>query len=155
MTCMPSLLYCEISQRISLVKINIIWKNSYAYKFTYHISYINKWANSTLFNHCGLVTSYGDIDLDQQCFRLWIVAWRHQPITWTNVDLSPVRSGGIHLRAILQEIPQPPVTEICMQITYLKCCSNLPGANELSLSYYCSHIFIFCQISGRCSRGCI
>ena len=36
-----------------------------------------------------------------------LVAWRHQGITLTNVDLSLVRSIGIHLRAILQEIHQP------------------------------------------------
>ena len=55
----------------------------------------------------------------------------HQAITWTNVDLSSARSSGIHLRAILQEIPQPSVTEISMKITYLKFCSNIPGTNEL------------------------
>ena len=73
--------------------------------------------------HWGLVTPYSDINLG---------AWRHQTITWTNVDLSSVSSSGIHLRVILQEIPQPSVTEISMKITYLKFCSNLPGANELS-----------------------
>ena len=36
------------------------------------------------------------------------------------------------LRAILQEMPQPSVTEISLKITYLKFCSNLPGANELT-----------------------
>ena len=59
------------------------------------------------------------------------LALRHQAITWTNVDLSPARCSGIHLSAILQEIPQPSVTEISSKITYLKLCSNLPGANEL------------------------
>ena len=48
-----------------------------------------------------------------------------------NVDLSSVRSSGIRLRAILQEISQPSVTEFSLKITYLKFCSNLPGANEL------------------------
>ena len=43
-----------------------------------------------------------------------------------------LRSSGIHLRAILQEIPQPSVTEMSLKITYLKFCSNLPGANELN-----------------------
>ena len=40
--------------------------------------------------------------------------------------------SGIHLRAILQEIPEPSVTEISLKITYLKYCSNLLGANELT-----------------------
>ena len=44
-------------------------------------------------------------------------------------------SSGIHLRAILLEIPQPLVTETSLKITYLKFCSNLPGANELNSSY--------------------
>ena len=42
-------------------------------------------------------------------------------------------SSGIHLVAILQEIPQLSVTEIGWKITYLKFCSNLSGANELKL----------------------
>ena len=46
------------------------------------------------------ITVYGDIDLGQHRLRLWLVAWRHQAITWTNVDLSSVRSSGIHLRTI-------------------------------------------------------
>ena len=59
--------------------------------------------------HWGLVTSYGDI------------AWRHQAITWTNVDLSSVRSSYIHLMAISQEIQQSSMTKINMKITHLKC----------------------------------
>ena len=45
-----------------------------------------------------------------------------------------MRSGGIHLRAILQEIPQPSVTEVSLKITNLRFCSNLPGpgANEVT-----------------------
>ena len=77
----------------------------------------------TILTHCGLVTPYGDINPGQN--------W--QAITWTNVDLSSGRSSGIHLRAILQELHQPPVTEISLKITYSKFCSNLPGANELNM----------------------
>ena len=46
--------------------------------------------------HWGLVMPFGDLDLGQHWFRWWLVA----VITWTNVDLSSVRSSGIHLRAI-------------------------------------------------------
>ena len=59
-------------------------------------------------------------------------------ITWTNVELSSVRSSGIHLSAILQEMPQPSVTEISLKIIYLKFHSNLPGASELN-SLWPSH----------------
>ena len=63
------------------------------------------------------MTPYGNINLDQRWLRQWLVAWRHQAITWTNVDLSSVRSSGVHLSAILQEMPQPSVTEISLIIT--------------------------------------
>ena len=52
-------------------------------------------ANERL-THWGIVTLYGDMDLGQY--------W-HQAITWTNVDLPPVKSNNIHLRAISQKIP--------------------------------------------------
>ena len=56
---------------------------------------------------------------------------RRQAITWTNVDFASVRSSHIHLWAISQEIPQPPVTKISLEIIYLQVNSNLPGVNEL------------------------
>ena len=52
---------------------------------------------------------------------------RHQAITWTNVDLSLVRSSGIHLRAISWDIPQPPFAKVSLKITDLKLIWNLPG----------------------------
>ena len=57
------------------------------------------------------MTPYGDIDPRQHWFRQWLDAWRHQAIAWTNVDLSSVKSGVIHLRASSPEIPQPPITK--------------------------------------------
>ena len=61
--------------------------------------------------HCGLVTPYGDTDLGQHWLRKWLVAWRHQAITWTSVDLSSVRSSDIQLRAIKQEIVHPSIAK--------------------------------------------
>ena len=87
------------------------------------------WSHLT---HWGQVMPYGDRDLGHHWLREWLVAWRHQPITWTSVDLSSVRSSDIHLRAISQEIPEPPITEFIWKIKYLKCHLNFPGANELS-----------------------
>ena len=43
------------------------------------------------------VFSCGDIDLGQHWPRQWPVAWRHQAITWTIVDLPLIRSSDIHL----------------------------------------------------------
>ena len=81
--------------------------------------------------HWGLVTPFGNIDLGQHWLRQWLVAWRDQAITWTNVDLSSVGSSGIHLREISSEMPQPPFTKVSLKITNLKLIWNLPGANEL------------------------
>ena len=82
--------------------------------------------------HWGLVTPYGVEDLDQHWFRQWLVAWRHQAITWTNVDLSPVRSCGIHLRTLSWEDLQIPISKARLKSTFLKSDYNLPGANELT-----------------------
>ena len=62
--------------------------------------------------------------------QVWLVAWRHQAITRTNVDLSSVRFCGVHVRTISQEIPQPSITKISLKSTYLKFHSNFSGANE-------------------------
>ena len=82
--------------------------------------------------HCGPVMPYGDRDLGQHWLRWWLVAWRHQAITWTNVDWSSVKSSDIHIRAISQEMPQSSITKICLKITNLKFHWNFPGANELT-----------------------
>ena len=81
--------------------------------------------------HWGLVTPYGDRDMDQHWLRQWLVAWQHQAITWTNIDLSSVRSSNILLGIISHKIPQPLIIEISLKITCLNFYSNLPGANEL------------------------
>ena len=85
----------------------------------YHSLRLSK-TTCTLF-HCGLVTPYGDVDMGQRWNGQWSVAWQHQAMTWTNVDLSSVRSTNIHLRVISHDIPQQSVTKII----YLKFHSNL------------------------------
>ena len=54
--------------------------------------------------HRGLVIPNGNTDLGQRWIRQWLAAWRHQAITWTNVDLSSMEFCGIRLRSISQEI---------------------------------------------------
>ena len=75
---------------------------------------------------------YGGRDLGQHWFRLWLVVWWHQVITWTNVDLS-LRSCDVHLRAISLEMSQPSTSKISLKIIFLRFYWNLPGANELTL----------------------
>ena len=57
---------------------------------------------SVSWTHCGPVMPYGDTDLGRQSLRYWLVAWRHQAITWNSVDLSSNVICGIQLRAISQ-----------------------------------------------------
>ena len=95
--------------------------------------------------HCGLMMPYGDKNLGQHWLRWWLVAWRHQVITWTNVDWSSVKSSDIHIRAISHEMPQSSITKICLKITCLKFHSNFPGANELSKT---------CSSPGQHHIGC-
>ena len=70
-----------------------------------------------------------------------IMTWRHQAITWNNVDWSSRKSGDSHIRAISQEMPQPSITKICLKTTCLKLHSNFPGVNELTCSPSQLHIF--------------
>ena len=80
----------------------------------------------------GLVMPYSVGDLCQHWFRQRLVAWRHQAITWTNVDWSLVKYSDLNIRALSQEMPQQSVIKIHLKITYLKFHSNFPGANELT-----------------------
>ena len=49
--------------------------------------------------------------------QVMVVAWRHQAITWTNVDWSSVKSSDIHIRTISQEMPEPSITKVRLKIT--------------------------------------
>ena len=40
-----------------------------------------------LITQCGILMPYGNINLVQHWFRVWLVAWRPQAITSTNIDL--------------------------------------------------------------------
>ena len=84
--------------------------------------------------HCGLVTPYGDMELGQHWLRQWLVAWRHQAITWTNVDSSSVRCHGIHLRALSLDDVKIPINKTRLKIAVLKWHPGLPGANELMVA---------------------
>ena len=57
-----------------------------------HLKMSGKWRPFCLglkvLTHWGLVTPYGDRDLGQHWVRQWLVAWWHQAVTRTNVDLS-------------------------------------------------------------------
>ena len=107
--------------------------------------------------HCGPLTPYGGRDLGQRWLRWCLVAWRHQAITWTNVDLSSLRSRAVHLRANSLEISQLSVTKTSLKIIFLRFYWNLPGTNELKIWYQGSNRspgrhgdmpFLLCMASG-------
>ena len=43
-------------------------------------------------------------DLGQHWFRYWLAVWRHQAITWTNVDLLSIEPSETIFSQILIEI---------------------------------------------------
>ena len=69
------------------------------------------------------------------CHQVNIGAIRQQAITWTNVDLSSVRSCGIHLRVISQWMSKPLFCITCLKIMILKLLPHLPGASEFMIPY--------------------
>ena len=76
---------------------------------------------------------YGNIHLGQHWLRQWFVAWRHETITRTNVDLSSQVFCGIYLRAISQVVLIN--LNMCSDITFLKLLPHLPGANDISIEF--------------------
>ena len=62
-----------------------------------------------------------------------VMVW-HQAITWTNVDLSLVRSNDIHLKAISQQDTSYINHQDYLESYLFKSYSNFPGVNDLSHS---------------------
>ena len=58
------------------------------------------------------------IYLGQHWLRWWPVAWWHQGIGWTNVDLSPVRYSDIHRR-----LPKIKISETRLKFAFFKIAS--------------------------------
>ena len=84
-----------------------------------------------ILTHCGLVTPYGNMELGQYWLRQRLVAWRHQAITWTNVDLSLVSSHGIHFKTLSLDDVKILINKTRLKVAVLKRHPVLPGANEL------------------------
>ena len=81
------------------------------------------------FSFCGLLMPHVDRGLDQY----WLVAWWHQAITLTNVDLLPkvfCSICSIHLRAISQGVLMNSNHNMCFKITLLRLQLHILGANE-------------------------
>ena len=121
--------FTKKTKKLLVTKIKIVTQslaeplcNSLVFEFELRLTY------------CGLVMPYGDTEPGQHWLRYWLVAWWHQAITCTNVELSSVKSCDNPLRAISQEIPEPSVTKIRLKIDCLNSHSNLAGVHELTSS---------------------
>ena len=91
---------CETKDLQFILKIKTSWYN-------YPL-----WPNDTIWR------------LGQHWLRWWLVVWRYQAITWTNVDLPPLTS---------ETISQEQWLKLVWKLLNNKCNSNLPGANLLSV----------------------
>ena len=69
------------------------------------------WRKAYPLTHHGLVKPHGNIDRGQHWLRQWLVAWWHQAITWTNVDLSSKLLWGTDLRTM----PMNLIRNMCLE----------------------------------------
>ena len=99
----PKIEICEFRKK------QILWWNLSEVYFTKEVN--QSLAKPSLkfsggLTHCGLVTQHGVMDLGQHWLRYWLVAWWHQAITWTNVDLSSVAFiwGQFHKRYLSHQL---------------------------------------------------
>ena len=115
----------------------VYWPNKPEYSVS-SIRRVNDLVVGLILTHCGLVTQYGLHELEFKITAAspsdqWVnslgpndaIWWQKtgstlaQVITWTNVDLSSVRSSDILLRAISQQVSQPSITVIGLKSTLL------------------------------------
>ena len=91
-------------------------------------------------------------NLGQYWLRLCLAAWRHQDITWSNLDQPSKRFISIQLRGILQVTLKLSVTIMCAKIKHLNFWPNLPGANVLWLAQQGSYnqIIVVSQMDYVC-----
>ena len=113
-----------------LSELNFLWKRHIMGQYYWFIHWLvakwhqaNRTINIVLSSTRTLGTHFNWLLPSDTIYRhrsgstlVHIMAWRHQAITWTNVDLSSIRFSDIHLQAISQEIPQSSITNINLKI---------------------------------------
>ena len=83
----------------------------------------------TSLTHCGLVTSYGAVNLGQHWLGWWLVAWRHRAITSTNIGTPSARSSGIHFKVIFTWIPKIPIPKLSWNLVIWSYSHIFQGVN--------------------------
>ena len=114
----------------------VVLSNVFFNQSTLSTSIVIVWAEVLCLLYLDSQHAIGGNIFISKCSKLFNHAWWPQAITWTNADLLSVRSRDNHLRASSQEVPQPSITKVSLNITYLKFCSNLPGADELKMAIF-------------------
>ena len=90
--------------------------------------------------HRGPVTPHDDIDLGEHWLRLWLVACRHQTITWTNSEFSLVQYFDIDLRAMWQQVPKLLFCKMSLKSMLLKLQLHLYSCcNRSLISSWCGN----------------
>ena len=79
-----------------------------------------KCVNSIIFNSLWLSYAIRRSDLGQHWIRLWLVVWRHQPISRISIDLSSVRSCAIYQKAIALDMLMKMVSKLHLKIVLIK-----------------------------------
>ena len=86
----------------------------------------------TLLTHWVKVMPYGNNYLRQHWLRLWLVAWQHQAITWTNFDLKTLASISDQIQ---RNITRSTYKNVQQKIIFLRIFGNLLRASELRIKH--------------------
>ena len=95
-----------------------------------------------LLTHCVLVTTYGNINLDQYKIRLMTCCWQHQAITCTNVDPSSKVFYNITLRAISQQV----FVNLIWNLKIISICPTEQWNNLESISWFTGPSMLYCYM---------
>ena len=98
--------------------------------------------NEVSFNSLGPGDAIWQQRSGSKLVQVMACCWRHQAITWTNIDWSSMKSSDIHIGAISQQMPQSSITKICLKITF-----EFPRANELMNWTFTFWTYLFQVIS--------
>ena len=105
--------------------------------------------------HCGPVTPYSGIGLDQHWLRQGLVVWQHQAMCLTNVDWFSQVLCGIHLVVISQEVLK---IHLKIAAAYLRALQYIPRNMHTVFALLCFvvviHWLIFPYPSGLLHWHC-
>ena len=108
---------CESYKDKSFV-VRMVWKYSSVWNrpWKHDIWWEMRLYRRVELNYCGLVTPCGHTDLGQHWIGWWLVPWRHQVITWTNVDLLSMGICDTRLRLISHDVLKISIRNMSLKI---------------------------------------